>query len=345
MEERPAPVAAVPAGTSDEDEMLSAARAARLRLGLIGSGLVGATFAYTVLLRGLASEIVILDINRDKAEGDVMDLNHALPFAQPAIVRTGDYPDLAGVDVVVIAAGAAQKPGETRLDLVRKNTQIFRDIIARLAAVNPHAVLVIATNPVDVLTYVSWKLSGFPAHRVIGSGTLLDSARLRFLLGRHCGVDPRSVHAYIVGEHGDSELAVWSLTTVGGVPLRQMCPRCGRACEPRVWENIFRQVRDAAYEIIKRKGATYYAIAASLARIVESIGGDQHSVLTVSAQAGPELLPEAPHVFLGVPAVVGRSGVERVLPLPLSGEEKAAFERSGRLLAEVIASLEREGLV
>lgn len=343
MAERVAPLNRFAA--EEYEGAVAAAQGARLRLGLIGSGLVGATFAYTVLLRGLASEIVIIDINRDKAEGDVMDLNHAMPFTQPAVIRSGDYGDLANADVVVIAAGAAQKPGETRLDLVKKNTRIFRDIITSLTAVNQHAVLLIATNPVDILTYVSWKISGYPVSRVIGSGTLLDSARLRFLLGRHCGVDPRSVHAYIVGEHGDSELAVWSLATVGGVPLREMCPRCGRACPAGVWDDIFRQVREAAYEIIKRKGATYYAIAASLARIVECVAGDQHSVLTVSAQAGPEFLPDYPYVFLGVPAVVGRAGVERVLPLPFAPEEKKAFLHSGEVLAGVIRSLEQEGLV
>lgn len=326
----------------EEQEAVPFARGAKLRLGLVGSGLVGATFAYTVLLRGVVNEVTIIDINRDKAEGDVMDLNHALPFMNPALIRTGDYADLKDVDVVVIAAGAAQKPGETRLDLVRKNTAIFRQIIGSLMKVNRQAVLLIATNPVDVLTFVTWRLSGLPASRVIGSGTLLDSARLRFLLGRHCGVDPRSVHAYIVGEHGDSELAAWSLATVGGIPLSQMCAACGRNCDNETFGRIFDEVRGAAYEIIRRKGATYYAIAASLTRIVESIAGDQHSVLTVSAQAR-ELVPDHPDLFLGVPAVVGRSGVERVLPLPLNSQEQQQFAHSAGVLAQVIDSLEREG--
>src|SRR5512136_1317126 len=210
------------------------------RVAIIGAGNVGATCAYALLLRGLATEIVLVDVNKAKAEGEAMDLNHTVPFAYPTRIWAGDYADCAGAAVTVITAGAAQKPGETRLDLVKKNAAIFRQIVPEVVRNNPNGILAIATNPVDVLTYVAWKLSGLPAQRVIGSGTILDTARFRYLLSQHFGVDPRSVHAYIIGEHGDSEVPVWSLANIAGMRLPAFCTAQGVPCDQSVMDDIFR---------------------------------------------------------------------------------------------------------
>jgi L-lactate dehydrogenase len=279
-------------------------------------------------------EIVLVDLNRQRAEGEAMDLNHAAPLSNPVRVWAGDYADLAGADVVVVAAGTAQRPGETRLDLVKRNAAIFRDIIPRIATPNPTGILLIATNPVDVLSYVAWKASGFPSRRVIGSGTILDTARFRYLLGEQLAMDPRSVHAYIIGEHGDSEVPVWSLANVAGMRLSEFCSREKLKLRPEDRERIFQQTRDAAYEIIQRKGATYYAVAVGLLRIVESILRDQHTVFSVSS-----LVPGyygIEDVYLSLPAVIGQGGVERVLHLPLSEQETAALRQSAAVLRGVL---------
>jgi len=216
------------------------------RVAIVGVGNVGATFAYALLLSGLASEIVLIDANRAKAEGEAMDLNHTVPFAHPTRVWAGDYADCGGASVVVLAAGAGQKPGETRLDLVHKNAAIWREIIPRIVEKKRSAILLIATNPVDVLTYVAWKLSKLPERQVIGSGTILDTARFRYLLSQHFGVDTRSVHAFIIGEHGDSEVPVWSLANIAGMRLDQFASAHGQSCDPQVMDDIFHQTRDAA---------------------------------------------------------------------------------------------------
>ena len=308
------------------------------KVAVVGAGNVGATFAYALLLNGLVGEIVLIDVDRRRAEGEAMDLNHAVPLSNPVRIWTGDYPDCAGADVVVIAAGTAQRPGETRLDLVKRNAAIFEDIIPRITAHNTSGILLVATNPVDVLSHVSWKVSGFPWRRVIGSGTVLDTARFRYLLGEHLGIDPRNVHAYVVGEHGDSEVPVWSLANVAGMALDDFCRR--EACElgPATRARISQQVRDAAYEIIQRKGATYYAVAVGLLRIVESILRDQHTVLSVSS-----LVPGyhgIEDVYLSLPAVIGRGGVERVLHLPLNERELEALHNSATVLRGVLDELE-----
>ena len=303
------------------------------RVAVIGTGFVGSTFAYTVVLSGLVSDLVLIDVNRVKAEGDAMDLNHGLAFARPMRIWAGDYEDVATADVIVIAAGASQKPGETRLDLVRKNTVIFREIIGKIMAHDPKGIILIATNPVDILTYATLKFSGLPPARVIGSGTILDTARFRYLLGLYADVDPRSVHAYIIGEHGDSELAVWSLASIGPMPMADFCRSSGRPYSSETVEGIFHAVRDAAYSIIEKKGSTHYAIAMGLMRIVEAILRDQHSVLSVST-----LLTDfhgVSDICLGVPCVVNTTGIDRVLDLPLSAEEEAAFRRSADVLKEV----------
>ena len=312
------------------------------KVAVVGAGKVGSTFAYALLLDGLVGEIVLIDIDRQRAEGEAMDLNHAMPLSHPTRIWAGDYPDCAGADVVVVAAGTAQRPGETRLDLVKRNAAIFKDIIPCITAHNTAGILLIATNPVDVLSYVTWKVSGFPSQRVIGSGTVLDTARFRYLLGEHLGVDPRSVHAHVIGEHGDSEVPIWSLAAVAGMHLDDFCRRENCDLGPQGRAHISEQTRDAAYEIIQRKGATHYAVAVGLLRIVESILRDQHTVLAVSS-----LVPGyygIEDVYLSLPAVVGRGGVERVLHLPLNEQETEALRKSAAVLRGVLDELEhREG--
>ncbi|MEN3183887.1 MAG: L-lactate dehydrogenase [Atribacterota bacterium] len=304
---------------------------------IVGAGYVGSTLAYNLIQRALVEEIVLIDINQAKAEGEVMDLSHSLPFARPVEIRVGGYEECNDATVVVITAGVAQKPGETRLDLASRNLAIYQQIIPAIIAGGTKAILLIATNPLDVMTYAAIRLSGLPPERVIGSGTLLDSSRLRFLLSRHCGVDPANVHAYILGEHGDSEVPIWSATHIAGMHLDEYCAICGRGCGPRVWEELFAKVRDAAYEIIARKGATYYAIGLALVRILTAILRDEHSLLTVSVLLnGAYGLRD---VALSVPAIVGRQGVERVIPFPLTQEEEEKLHRSAAIIREVIVTL------
>lgn len=303
-----------------------------VKLGVVGTGLVGSTFAYTVVLRGLASEMVLVDRDPHKAEGEAMDLNHAVPFARPMRVRSGDYADLAGAVVVCVAAGVGQRPGEDRLSLQQRNVEVMRDVISGIRRYCPDSIILMATNPVDIMTYVAWRLSGYPAGRVLGSGTILDTARLRHLLSDHHRVDPRSVHAHIIGEHGDSEVPVWSLANIAGIRLERY-----EGYDPVVHQDIFGRVRDAAYEIIRRKKATYYAIAVGLARIVESIVRDENSVLSVSALV--EDYHGVSDIYIGVPAVVGRAGVEKIIELPLSDAEAEAFRRSAGVLRQQIDSI------
>lgn len=311
------------------------------KVGIVGTGLVGSTIAYTLLVRGLHCEMVLVDINRAKAEGDAMDLNHGIPLAAPLSIRAGDYPDLEGADVVIVAAGVAQRPGETRLQLLQRNAAIMADVARRVVQYAPGCILLVVTNPVDVLSYVALKCSNLPPSRVIGSGTLLDTARLRYLLGDYFGVDPRSVHAYVIGEHGDSELVAWSLAHIAGVRLEELGPMWERAVREGALQRIFEEVRNAAYEIIRRKGATYYAVALAVARLVESILQDQHSVLTVSTYVdGWQGIRD---IYLGMPCVVGWSGVERMIELPLAPEELEALRRSAEVLRR--AADEVEGVI
>lgn len=307
------------------------------RVAIVGAGNVGASFAYALLLSGLATEIVLIDVNRAKAEGEAMDLNHAVPFAHPTRIWAGEYADCAGAAVTVVTAGAAQKPGETRLDLVKKNAAVFRQIVPEVARYNPDGLLIVATNPVDVLTYAAWKFSGLPAQRVIGSGTILDTARFRYLLSQHFGVDPRSVHAYIIGEHGDSEVPVWSLANIAGMRLPDFCAAQGVAHDQAAMDEIFRQTRDAAYLIIERKGATYYAIGAGLVRLVEAILRDQSTVLSVSSLTQDYY--GLSDVCLSLPTAVDRGGVEQVLRLALSQDEIEGLRRSAEVLKATIAQL------
>ena len=302
------------------------------KIGIVGTGLVGSTFAYTLVLAGLVSEIVLIDRKKAKSVGEEMDLSHAVPFAQPVRVLSGSYEDLEGAAVVCVAAGVGQRPGEDRLSLLRRNVEVLETVVAGIVRHAPEAIILLASNPVDILSWAAWKLSGFPSGRVIGSGTILDTARLRFMLSEHYGVDPRSVHAHIIGEHGDSEVPVWSLANIAGIRLDRFA-----GFDAATHDRIFEQVRDAAYEIIRRKGASYYAIAVGLARIVGSILRDEHSVLSVSTLLEGYL--GVRDLYLGVPAVVGRLGVERVLELPLDKDETEAFRRSAELLKGMTRSL------
>jgi L-lactate dehydrogenase len=308
-----------------------------VRVAIVGAGNVGATAAYALLLNGAAAEIVLIDVNRERAEGEAMDLNHAMPFTAPARVWAGDYADCATAQIVLIAGGTSQRPGETRLDLLKRNAAIFQQIVPAVVAQTREAILLIATNPVDVLTYVTWKASGLPASRVIGSGTILDTARFRYLLSQHLGVDPRSVHAFIVGEHGDSQVATWSLANIAGMKLEEFCQLNGCTLDLERREEITQSTQRAAYEIIRRKGATYYAVASGLARIIDAIVRDENSVLSVSSRI--EGLYGLPEVCLSVPSVVNRNGIERVLQLPLSESEQRGLENSARVIREAIDSL------
>ena len=307
------------------------------KVGLVGAGMVGASFAYALMQRGLANELVLVDLDTARAEGEAMDLNHGLPFVRPMRMYAGDYDQLASAEVVVITAGANQRPGETRLDLLQRNAAVFRDIVPRVVRAAPESIIVIATNPVDILTTISVLIAGLPPGRVIGSGTILDTARFRYMLGDYYRVDPRSVHAYIVGEHGDSELALWSLANIAGVNLRDFVGVNGRGYDQAALQAIFEQTRTAAYEIIKRKKATYYAIGLGLLAIVEAILRDQHTVLTIcSPLAGQYGVTD---IAISMPTIVGQAGIEEVLNLPISAEEQAAFSASAQTLKDRLAQL------
>jgi L-lactate dehydrogenase len=308
-----------------------------VRVAVVGMGNVGATFAYALLLSGLAAEIVLIDVNRAKAEGEAMDLNHTEPFAHPTRILAGDYQDCAGAAVTVVTAGAAQHPGETRLDLVKRNYDIFSRIIPEVGHNNPDGIILIATNPVDVLTFASLKLSGLSPKRVLGSGTILDTARFRHLLSEYFDVDPRSIHAHIIGEHGDSEVPVWSLANIAGMRLPDFARASGVPHDEFHMDEIFKQTRDAAYQIIQRKGASFYAVAAGLMRIVEAILRDQHTILSVSSLVSDYY--GINDVCLSLPTIVSREGIEKVLHLELDQKEQTALKHSAEVLKTNFASL------
>ncbi len=304
---------------------------------IIGCGFVGASIAFRFLESGLFSELVLLDVNKDKSEGEALDLSHGIPFTRPMSIYSGTYDDLKDCSVVVITAGGAQKPGQTRTDLVDMNIGIFKKLIPEITARNKDCILLVVSNPCDVLTYAALKISGFPANRVIGSGTVLDTARLKYLLGNHLDVDPRNVHAFIIGEHGDSELAVWSSASVSGIDLREFCRIFGKSSDESVFRGIYEDVRDSAYEIIRKKAATYYAIAMAVERICECIVRDEHSVLTVSSLSNGHYGID--DICLGLPAVVGREGVEKLLDIPLSPEEQSALENSASEMRQYLSKI------
>jgi L-lactate dehydrogenase len=300
---------------------------------VVGTGSVGASFAYSLMIQGFVSEISLIDIDQKKAMGEAMDLEHGMPFVQPVRISAGGYSECEGADIVVVTAGAAQKPGESRLDLVQKNFSVFQKVIPEIVAHNKSCILLVATNPVDIMTYVSLKLSGFPSERVLGSGTILDTLRLRSILGDHFKLDPRNVHAYIIGEHGDSEVPVWSSANVAGMRLAKFCPFCGERYDPQYFAKVFDQVKNAAYKIIEYKGSTYYGIGLGLTRIVESIVRDENAILAVSS-----LLDDyygVSDICLSVPSIVNSSGVARVLKLPLDDLEIQQFQKSASILKDI----------
>lgn len=304
---------------------------------IIGCGAVGATIAFALTQKSLFSELVLIDANNAKAEGEAMDLSHGLPFAHPMKVYAGDYSDISDCYLIIITAGTAQRPNETRLDMVHKNVEIFKSIIPQITKYNKEAIILVVSNPVDILTYCTIKLSGFPPERVLGSGTVLDTARLKYHLGQTLCVDSRSVHAFIIGEHGDSELAVWSSANVSGIDLEDFHGLCA-SCRDVSFNDIYREVRDSAYEVIERKGATYYGIAMAVTKIVLAIIRDEHSVLPVSGYINGHYGLD--DVCIGVPSIVGSGGIEKVLDIPLDKEEKENLLKSVKTLKGVIAELD-----
>ena len=305
---------------------------------IIGCGFVGSASAFSLMQSGLFSELVLIDANREKAEGEALDIAHGIPFARQMKIYAGDYDDIMDSAVIIVTAGANQKPDETRLDLVHKNVEIFKSIIPEIAKRDYQGILLIVANPVDILTYTALKLSGMPENRVIGSGTVLDTARLKYRLGEHLSVDSRSVHAFIVGEHGDSEIAVFSSANVSGIPLNRFCEMRGHFEHEAATRRIAEEVKNSAYEIIAKKHATYYGIAMSVKRICEAIVRDEKSILPVSSMMHGEY--GISDVALSMPAIVGKDGVETRVPISISEEEEAKLKESADTLKKVIEGLE-----
>ena len=301
---------------------------------IIGCGFVGAASAVAIMQSGLFSEMVLIDVSRTKAEGEALDISHGLPFAKPMKIYAGDYDDLTDASLIIVTAGAGQKPGETRLDLVKKNVAVFRSIIPEIAKRNQDAILLIVANPVDILTYVAAKLSGYPENRVFGTGTVLDTARLKYLLGEHLSVDPRTVHAFIIGEHGDSEIVAWSCANVSGVPLHDFCEMRGHHDHDSAMRELAEGVKNSAYEIIEKKNATYFGIAMSVKRVCEAIIRDEKSILPVSSiQHDCYGISD---VALSVPSIVGKSGIETGVPIQLSVQEIRDLKKSAETLRSVL---------
>jgi L-lactate dehydrogenase len=308
-----------------------------MKVGIVGAGAVGSTAAYALVLQGTASDIVLVDLNTKLAEAQAQDIQHATPFAWSSRVRAGGYADLAGSEVVVLAAGAAQRPGDSRLDLLERNAAVFRQIVPAVLDNAPDAVLLVASNPVDVVTDIVARLSGLPAGRVFGSGTILDSARFRALLAEHLGISPTSVHAYVLGEHGDSEVLWWSGATAGGIPVAEVADQLGRPLDDAARATIDESVRRAAYRIIDGKGATWFGIGAGLSRIIRAINKDERLLLSVSALT-PEIEGIA-DVTLSLPRIVGAGGILETLNPAFSDEERAALRRSALVLREAADSV------
>ncbi|MGE5420686.1 MAG: L-lactate dehydrogenase [Chloroflexota bacterium] len=310
----------------------------RRKVVVVGAGAVGATYCYALAQSGLANEIVLYDRNEDLMRGQVLDLVHGQPFFPTVIIRHGTPDDYDDANIVVIAAGSAQKPGETRLQLIKKNAEITGAIADEVARHNTTGVIIVVSNPVDVLTYVALKRSGWERHRVIGSGTVLDSSRFRHLLGTHCGVDVHNVHAYILGEHGDSEFAAWSMTHVAGMKIEDYCPFCNGCTDWNAQrDDIEKQVRESAYHIINYKGSTHYAIGLAMTKITGAILRNQHSVLTVSTMLQGEF--GINDVCLSVPCIVSDKGIFRIIESPLSDREVELLNKSANILKEAIGSI------
>ncbi|MDX8364233.1 L-lactate dehydrogenase [Cytobacillus sp. IB215665] len=304
------------------------------RVVLVGTGAVGSSYAFALLNQGVTEELVLIDLNKEKSEGDAMDLNHGVAFApSPTKIWFGDYSDCQKADIVVLCAGANQRPGETRLDLVGKNVKIYKTIIDQVMASGFDGIFIVAANPVDILTYATWKLSGLPKERIIGSGTILDTARFRYLIGDYFNVDARNVHGYIIGEHGDTELPVWSHADIGGRSIVDIVNDENEYSKEDL-DEIFINVRDAAYQIIERKGATYYGIAMGLVRLTKAILQNENSVLTVSTYLNGEYGEK--DVYIGVPAIVNRLGIREIVELKLDKTEQEQFSHSVKVLKDTM---------
>ncbi len=307
------------------------------KITVIGAGNVGSTVAYTLMMSGLVSEIVLLDINKDKAEGDALDMSHGVSFVSPVRVMAGDYCDIKNSDMVIITAGANQREGEKRTDLLKRNADIFRNIIENVMRYcDDDTILMVVTNPVDILTYITCKISGFSKNHVIGSGTVLDTSRLKFLIGENANVDKRNVHTYIIGEHGDSEVAAWSVTNVAGMGVEDYCKNGNCKTLNVDKEEFYNKTKNAAYEIIEKKGSTFYAIALAVKRIVECIIGDENSILTVSSMLEGEY--GISDICLSVPTIVGAGGAERILEIEFSDKELNGLKQS----ADTLKALAKE---
>lgn len=310
----------------------------RSKIAIVGAGNVGSTFAFALMMSGLTREIVLVDPNEEKAKGECMDLNHGVSFVPPVNICSGDFSACKDADIVVITAGAKQKEGETRIDLVQRNAGIFRDIVPKIVRYTKDSILLVVTNPVDILTYVTLKVSGLPQNKVIGSGTVLDSSRLRYLISEKCHVDARNVHAYIIGEHGDTELPVWSNANIGGMVLAEYCPLCNDQCDyKKELGSVFDEVKNSAYKVIKAKGATYYAIGLALVKIVGTILRDENSVLPVSTLINDYY--DINDVCLSIPCIVNRTGVVRRLEMKLSSLEQKQLKDSADSLKKIIETI------
>jgi L-lactate dehydrogenase len=305
-----------------------------MKIGIVGCGFVGSSGAFAIALEGKANELILVDLNADLAKAHAEDILHAMPFSEPVRVAAGDYPMLKGADIVVLACGVGQKPGETRLQLLERNVQVFQHVVPRVLEHAAETILLIVSNPVDIMTQVVTKISNLPSQRVIGSGTILDTARFRTLLAEHLNIAPHSVHAYVLGEHGDSEVLTWSTGKVGGVPLEEFAAQIGRPIDAEIKSRIDDGVRRAAYRIIEGKGATYYGIGAGIARIARAIGDDEGAVLTLSNVQG------FGGVSLSLPRVLKSKGIETTIQPMLSNEEEKALKRSAQILKEAARELD-----
>lgn len=308
------------------------------KVAIIGCGFVGSSSAFAIMQSGLFTEMVLIDAVADKAEGEALDIAHGLPFAKPMTITAGNYDDIQDAAIIIVTAGAAQKPGETRLDLVKKNVGIFKTIIPELKKRDCGGILLIVANPVDILTYVAAKLSGFPENRVFGSGTTLDSSRLKYLLGEHLSIDARSIHAWVIGEHGDSEIVAWSQANVSGVPISKICELRGYTAHDENMQKIADDVKNSAYKIIEKKHATYYGVAMAVRRICEAIVRDERSILPISTiQHGEHGISD---VALSMPTVVGSDGAGTQIPLELSENEEKELQESANTLKDVLKSID-----
>ena len=305
---------------------------------MIGCGFVGAACSFAIMQSGLFSEMVLIDADKSKAEGEALDISHGVPFAKPIKIYAGDYDDIKDASLIIVTAGANQKPGETRLDLVKKNISIFKSIIPEIKKRDFNGVLLIVANPVDILTTVAQKLSGLPDNKVIGSGTVLDTARLKYELGNHLNVDSRSVHAFIIGEHGDSEIAAWSSANVSGIPLNKFCEMRGHFNHDEAMRRIAENVKNSAYEIIEKKKATYYGVAMAVKRICEAIVRDEKSILPISSLMKGDFGIEG--ISLSMPAIVGKDGVECLVPIQLNEEEISKLQQSAQTLKDTLSQNE-----